>query len=475
MAKRKSTPSQDKTEKKVDETTVDKTTETQAETESKLAALVEVEEQLDQETAAEDKPTPAKKAEVKEEVEPKKATTKAKGDSDDKPAGTKAKVKPDDGKSDVSDDNKVDGVIVNPEDATQQPENGKNEISTMGNIKLDETNVKSRAESLGESLQEGEEDRRVAIPGKVALKAVPPQVDMDTATNLEKTEAEAEAISTMVNDSLPNKPAPEQIHEEVKADAIITRAANLDVEAYKATQDLPIDLAATSTETNHLDEIPVPAGEYAMSEREMQVRRIQENNMPILRQNSREDIIDRKRPLNVFQKLAEAKESRNETTRVKTTSEDMAEKIQEKFGLDVRDPKTNDFLRNIVETLDDYVKRMSPRSPIPTDQMVEQQKNLTRLLAGCFEREPKVGVLGLQIVEEYFRVYSNGAFGGSYPFRAFNSLAPKYAELSNVLYAIQNIVKDGKQEAMRTISKQKLKESVGTQDGQMVLLSYLNS
>lgn len=472
MAKRKSNPVQDKTEKKVDEAVVDKTTDSQAETESKLAALVEVEEQLTQE--AEDKPAPAKKAEAKE-VESKKATTKAKGISDDKLAGTKAPVVHVDDESFLSDDNKVDGVIVNPEDATQQPENGKNEIATMGNIKLDETNVKSRAESLGESLQEGEEDRRVAIPGKVALKAVPPQVDMETASALEKTEAEAEAISTMVNDSLPNKPAPEQIHEEVKADAIITRAANLDVEAYKATQDLPIDQAATSTETNHLDELPIPAGEYAMSEREMQVRRIQENNMPILRQNSSEDIISRNRPLNVFQKLAEAKESNNSAVRVTTTSDDMAAKLQEKFGIDVRDPRSNDFLRSMVETLDDYVKRMSPRSPIPTDQMVEQQKNLTRLIAGCFEREPKIGVLGLQIVEEYFRVYSNGAFGGSYPFRAFNSLAPKYSELSNVLYAIQSIVKDGKQEAMRTISKQKLKESVGSQDGQMVLLSYLNS
>ena len=473
MAKRKSNPSQEKTEKKVDETVVDKTTDTQTETESKLAALVEVEEQITQE--AEDKPTPAKKAEANEVAPKKKTTTKSKGDDDEQRAGTKAKVAHNDEESFVSDTNKVDGVVVNPKDATQQPENGKNEISTMGNIKLDETNVKSRAESLGESLQEGEEGRRVAIPGKVALKMVPPQVDMDTATDLEKTEAEAEAISTMVNDNLPNKPAPEQIHEEVKADAIITRAANLDVEAYKATQDLPIDLAATSTETNHLDEIPVPAGEYAMSEREMQVRRIQENNMPILRQNSSEDIINRNRPLNVFQKLAEVRESKDATTRIKTTSEDMAVKIQEKFGLDARDPNANDFLRNMVETLDEYVKRMSPRSPIPADQMVEQQKNLTRVITGCFEREPKVGVLGLQIVEEYFRVYSNGAFGGSYPFRAFNSLAPKYAELSNVLYAIQNIVKDGKQEAMRTISKQKLKESVATQDGQMVLLSYLNS
>lgn len=455
MAKRKSTSSQAKTEKKVDEAVVDKTTETQPEAESKLAALVEVEEQLDQEQA-EDKP----EAEDKPVEDKKKSTSKS---------SAKKEVAKDE------EDNKVDGVIVDPEHATTQPENGKNEIKTMGNVKLDETNVKSRAESLGEHLQDGEEDRRVAIPGKVALKAIPPQIDMDDATDLEKTEAEGEAVSTMVNDNLPNKPAPEQIHETVKADAIITRAANLDVEAYKATQDLPIDQAETSTQTNHLDELPVPAGEMAMSDRERQVRRIQESDMPILRQNSSDDLIDRKRPINVFQKLAEAKGSREHQSRVNVTADDMAKKINQKLGVDVNDSNANDFLRGMIGTLDEYVKRMSPRSPIPSDQMLEQQKNLTRLLAGCLDREPKVGVMGLQILEEYMRTYSNGAFGGTYPFRAFNSLAPKYSELSDVLYAIQNIVKDGKKEAMRSISKQKLKESVPTQEGQMVLLSYLNA
>lgn len=468
MAKRKTTPKATEDKKP--------TTEVQNEDTSKLATLVEVEEKIEEEQVKDDKDSTGivyideagflpENDEDDEEVK----STKADADSSKTPSKSSAK------KTQNTTDNKVDGVVVDPKDATTQPDNGKNEIDTMGDVHLDETNVKSRAESLGEQLQDGEENRRVAIPGKVALKEVPPQIDMDTATDLEKTEAEAEAISTMVNDKLPNKPAPEQIHEEVKADETITRASNVDVDAYKATQNLPIESAMNSTQTNHLDELPVPAGEYAMSEREMQVRRIQESNMPIMRQNSTESNISRNRPINVFQKLAEASSTDGTTNRVRASAEDMETTISEKLGVDVRDPKTNEFLRGLIGTLNDYVKRMSPRSPIPSDQMLEQQKGLTRSLAACFEQEPSVGVVGLQIFEEYFRAYSNGAFGGTYPFRSFNSLAPKYSELSNVLFAIQNIVKDGKATALRTISRQKLKESVGTQEGQVILISYLNS
>lgn len=452
MAKRKSTPAQTKAAASV--STTSETTD--VENESKIAALVEAEETIEDDKDA--KATSAKPVVLDE----------AGFLPEDKPVKNRTASK-----SSKTDD-KVDGVVVDPKKATTQPENGKNKDDTMGNIKPEITTVESRAESLGESLQEGEEDRHVAIPGKVALATNPPQVDEDTATALEKTEAEAEAVSTMVNDTLPNKTAPEQIHNAVKADEIIARAASVDVKQKLAQQDLPIDLAETSTETPHLDEIPVPAGELAMSEREMQVRRMQESNMPILRQNSREDIIDRNRPLNVFQRLAEANEKQsNQQTRV--GSPDMVAVIQDKLGIDVTNTKTDEFLSSIVATLDEYVKRMSPRSPTTSEKILEQQKNLTRIIFGCFEREPKIGVAGLQIIEEYFRAYSNGAFGGMYPLRAFNALAPTYSNLSDIIYTIQNIVKDDKATAMRSISKQKLKESVPTQDGQMVLLSYLNA
>lgn len=456
MAKRKSTSATAK--KAADVSTTSSTSDT--ENESKIAALVEAEATIEDKTDSKETSNSLvylDEAGFLPEDKPDKKTDTAKPS---KPASV---------------NKKVDGVVVNPEKATTQPENGKNQLDTMGNIKPEVTTVESRAESLGESLQEGEEGRRVAIPGKVALAAVPPQVDMDTATALEKTEAEAEAISTMVNDSLPNKPAPEQVHSEVKADEIITRAANVNVKQKVALQDLPIDQALSSTETPHLDEIPVPAGEIAMTEREQQVLRMQESNMPILRQNSREDIIDRKRPLNVFQRLAEANENADNSQQTRVGHFDMVGIIKDKLGVDVTDPKTIPFLSGAVETLDEYAKRMSPRSPVTSEQILEQQKNLTRLITACFEQEPKVGVAGLQIIEEYFRAYSNGAFGGSYPFRAFNTLPPTYAALSDVLFAIQSIVKVGKPTAMRTIVKQKLKEAVQTQDGQMVLLSYLNA
>lgn len=460
MAKRKTTPKAKEDNQP--------TPEAQNEDASKLATLVEVEEKIEEEQS-EDKPD-SKKVVYLDEAAFLPEDDAEETVSDDKKQDVKPKSK-----STAKDDNKVDGVVVDPKVATTQPDNGINQLDTMGNVQLDNKNVESRAESLGEQLQDGEGDRRVAIPGKVALAAVPPQIDMDTATDLEKTEAEAEAISTMVNDSLPNKPAPEQIHEEVKADAIITRAANLDVEAYKATQDLPIELAVNSTETNHLDELPVPVGEYTMNEREIQVRRIQESNQPIMRQNSTESTINRNRPVNVFQKIAEHKQAGTTSTRVVVSPDDMAQRILDNLDIDVNDSKTDEFLRGMTDTLNEYVKRMSPRSPTPDDQKLDQQKNLTRLIAACLDKEPSVGVAGLQIVEEYMRAYSNGAFGGTYPFRAFNSLAPKYSELSSILYAIQNIVKDGKATALRAIDRQKLKEAAGTQQGQVIIISYLNS
>lgn len=516
------------------------TAKPQDEDTSKLAALVVAEEEIIQDiednvevdtTDTTDEPeTTGEKYEDPTATDPKNGQTEAtrktpdpKVNTKDKGYSTKGDPKSDQSKLPKESVNQtravepdpnakidglnVDGVRVDPEEgSTYQPINGKNGIDTMGDVHLDENVVLSRAETLGEAEQDGVGDRHVSSPGIRAMVQDPNVGSLDGLSAPEIAALEGEAVSNMVNHALPNKPAPEQVHETVKADEMITRVAdyhvdlqrtqagnqrinNPKVEGLGAPENLAVakamkhdmllvDAAGKSTgsvESPNIDEIAIPVGEMVMSERDLQIARMQSMASPILGGRSTQDLIDRRRPVNVFQAMAQSTAAPN-THEEAATPDDMKKRIKDNIGVDIDADNTPDFLKKLVGTLDDYVKKMAPRTPVTNDEIVDYQMRMLTALSNSFAR-PSVseGLTALKIFEQYFRSYSGGAFGGSYPFRAFNQVNPKLGKLSNVLYAMQNIVQKGREAALADVSKQKLKESVDTNEAQVMLLSYLNS
>lgn len=154
---------------------------------------------------------------------------------------------------------------------------------------------------------------------------------------------------------------------------------------------------------------------------------------------------------------------------------EMVALLKDKFGFDVSAPDANLILRGVVTDLNKYVIAMNPRAPASRDVVRAQQNNLVNRINDCLNSEPAIGVMGLQIIEQYFRSYSRGAFGGGYPFRGFDMLAPALKPFSEIIFTIQAIVKEGSTKAMKTIGLDKLKQAAPTPEGQIVLLAYINS
>lgn len=149
--------------------------------------------------------------------------------------------------------------------------------------------------------------------------------------------------------------------------------------------------------------------------------------------------------------------------------------LKAKFGVDVADKSTPLVIQSIITDMDDYAAKMGPRSPVTPDDSRRYQEKLVRRINDCLSSELSTGIVGLQIIEEYFRQYSRGAFGGILPFRSFNEMPTHLQAFADIVFAIQSIVIEGSIKGISGIGIEKLKQASPTSDGQLVLLGYINS
>lgn len=176
-----------------------------------------------------------------------------------------------------------------------------------------------------------------------------------------------------------------------------------------------------------------------------------------------------------FSTLNKRLEATREETPLTTSANEVHEAIKSKYGFDFEAASDNDFIRNTMITLDDYVKVMSPRAPVTDKQALDQQMKLVRVLNDALLQPMEVGVPALQIIEEYFTQYNRAAFGGSHPFRCFNEIPTRLQPYQDIVFAMQLIATEGKKGAMTKISVPRLKESCPSAEAQVILLGYLNA
>lgn len=435
------------------------TTSTESTDESKLDALVQAEEEIKAEAADETTATKTEDKPVEEETADKTV---------------KLAVAP---KEDTTEEAEVEPVVVD-NSSTAQPV--VIESATEGNLKLNATNVDSGVDTV----------------------AVRLQYDTDTTDEQVARTAELEAVrkSDEVNNRLPNKPAPEQVDSTVKLNTMIARATAIDTDKIDERQGVHSTMADratrlvqnskarnkrtlldpardnfSSTETLQLDEIAVPVEGRRPSRMEEQIARQARSANPILRDNSTQPIIDKGRPINVFKAVAQAKnnDGKEAKTYMVSGTSTMSEHLQKTLGLSEERLNDGGFLNTLVDTLDSYVKAMNPSVPKTPAVVSEQQKILIGTLKVILDQNTAVGVVALQIVEQYFFVYRNAAMRGELPFRAFNEVSPDENRLTNLIYAIQEIALHGRARALNNVSIKKLKESVDSESGQLIIVSYL--
>lgn len=180
------------------------------------------------------------------------------------------------------------------------------------------------------------------------------------------------------------------------------------------------------------------------------------------------------KPANVFNQIKETA-SVKQVNRQPSPS-DVRERIKAKLGINLEDTNTPQFLRDVCDDLDRYVKVMSPKAMVNEQQVVSEQRALLGVLSTCLGKEPAIGVAGLRILQTYFKMYGDdGAFARHYPFRAFNLLAPELQKLKDVIYALQTITQVGYDQAMKVIDQSAVKQSIASPNGQLVLNAYFSS
>lgn len=376
-----------------------------------------------------------------------------------------------------ADDNKLDKDIV---------ADDKDIISTQGNVNLTDTEIDDGSSTPAVEMQYAD--------GTVS--------DEDIATVAEQRAADK---SRQVN-SLDFNNNSESVDNEVKVNSAIATATNFDVDKnpqYRKSQDLeaarenglgnkgivslqaldePRGLAETNSSTEHLqlDEIAVPnENRRAPSAMEERVRRqaSQNHNTLLNSNNSSESLISRTRRINVFQAVAEAKTTSEQETKRYLTGNitSMRQHLSQELGLNIESLDAGSFLGSVVDSLNDYVKAMDPRSPKNAGEVSLNQGNFINTIKTILEqKDTATGVMGLNILEEYCKIYRTGAMRGELPLRAFNEFSGEDNRLTNLIYTIQGIAKDGREKALSNISIKKLKESVDSVDGQHVIVSYLN-
>lgn len=380
--------------------------------------------------------------------------------------------------SDVEETKESETVTLDAKDKTKAKEEPKvTEVpSTEGNVKLDETKVDSGVDTVAVKLQYAENEN--VSDEQVARVA----------------ETEAAKTSAKVNHSLPNGVAPEQINATVKLNTMITRTTASDGEdvptptmqervglvtdsALRHKQSL-VDQhgrSTTSTETLQLDEIAIPAEDRRATRMQQQIARQSRSANPILRESSSEPLINKARPINVFQAVARAKsaDAKDPKNYMVEGADNMVEHLQKTLGLNDETINNGKFLSTLIDTMNTYVKVMNPTAPKTASDVTEQQKIFIGSLKGVLDQETATGVVGLEIIEQYFKVYRNGALRGELPFRAFNEVSPEENRLTNLVYAIQEIANTNRKDTLNTVSIKKLKESVDSENGQLIIVSYL--
>lgn len=495
MSKRKATPA----------------TKAVEEDKSKLDGLVQAEEQIVEEVeAADDKTT----------EETAKTSTDA---AASKKAPTTSSKKPDVSGDDESSDapaNKsrtvdipVEPVVWDEEPETKNRE--KNLVVESGDDK--EATVLAEAEytdpTILGNIVDSEADvylHESRVDSGVETQAVKLQyaenADVSDEQIARVAEIEAADMSAKTNHTLPNGPNPESINPTVKVNSMITRATNFDPEhnpAFVENQNIAQGRAGgigaegslvqtsamkhkqllvdakgnstSSTETLQLDEIAIPVESRRPTRMEQQILRQSRSANPVLRDNSSEPIIAKTRPVNIFQAVAQAKTLDGQTVKnyMVSGATDMREHLEQTVGISQDKLNDGSFLSTLVDSLDEYTKAMSPNAPKTAETVSEQQAVLIGVLNATLDQDVDVGVTGLQIVEEYFKVYRNAAFRGDLPFRAFNEFSPEENRLSNLIYTIQEIANTNRKEALGQVSIKKLKDSIDSETGQLIIVSYL--
>lgn len=427
--------------------------------ESKLDALVQAEEEINAEsTKTDDAKTPEPTAD-----KTVKLTPKVQAETTDKEADDAEPV-----------------VVDNSSDAKPV----LIEAGTEGNLKLNSTNVDSGTDTAAVHLQYDDTvtDEQVA---RVA-------------------EMEAAQKSGEVNNRLPNKTAPEQVDSTVKLNTMIARATSIDTDKIDERQGVHSTMADraarresrlirnsaardkrtlrdpsrnsfSSTETLQLDEIAVPVEGRRPSRMQEQIARQSRSANPIMGVNSTQPIISKERPINVFKAVAQAKNNDGKQAKLYMVdgATTMSGHLQKTLGLSEEKLTDGGFLNKLVDMLDEYVKKMNPSVPKTAADVTEQQKTFIGTLKVVLDQSAATGVVALQIIEQYFRVYRNAAMRGELPFRAFNEVSPDENRLTNLIYAIQEIALYGREQALQNVSIKKLKESVDSETGQLIIVSYL--
>lgn len=377
--------------------------------------------------------------------------------------------------------------------------------ATNANINLDDNAVKSPGEGVGEAKQDGAGNRHINSLGEQKLAESPDASIKDTDAS-KVAHAEAEKVSKYINSLEPNAPTPESKNETVAGDEMVSSIQDYEVDVTKQQQgnakiNKPkvegmgapkdpqiariikhdtalIDIngqSVPSTEGLDIDQIPIPVETSKKSEQQLEVERIAGvNRASLYNGTSTHHQIDPSRPMNVFQQMAQASNSTEQKKSVESINQELKTYIEKDLGIDVSKDSSG-ALNRLIETLDSYAAKMGPRNPVTEQVGTEYQQRLYEAVASLFNRETAVGVAGLNILQAYMQKHQAGAFGDARPFRWLNNLKMTIQPFRDVIFTVQAIARDGAEQALKDVSKQKLKESVGDQDAQIILMSYLNS
>lgn len=423
-----------------------KTTKQQDANTSKLDELAKAEEQIveETETTEADKVEADTKTAKKQKAEPAKTDTKTPttktGD------GTDANVDPE---NDNVDDGSENKAVETQYDSSQSDE---------------------QVARTAEMQQREEAEKANSLPDQ---KTAPERI-----SNKVKTAHEISRAKTFNMDKNPRYTKGAQpTGEDTSSDGVVARQARHNPDKFLGAGN------PSQSSTNHLqvNEVAVPAEDHkqtAKSELQMKVERQMGMSQDTLqnRTRSNEPIVSRRRRVNIFQALAEGNEADSgDVNKGSMTSDEMRKHLVEKTNVSEKAIQEGTYLGSLVETLTLYSKNMGPNTPTTPKEITRNQTNFVNVLKTILEqKQTEVGVVGLNIVEEFFRKFSNGAFSGERPFRAFNEFSTKDNRLTNLIYTIQEIATHGREKALANVSITKLKESVESESGQRVIVSYLN-
>lgn len=152
---------------------------------------------------------------------------------------------------------------------------------------------------------------------------------------------------------------------------------------------------------------------------------------------------------------------------------EIAQVIANDVGVDVLDESVSPVIRNIYTDMNEYVRYMAPTSPIDDRVGYKFQVNLLHRINDALNAEEvAVGVTALKVLAVYFKHYR--AFEGTLPFRYFNLVNSGLQQLSDVVYTIQAVSRDGAIGA-KNISMPKLKASCPSESAQIVILQFVAS